>query len=452
MRRRLFAAVLAALLMLMMTAAICAAEEKIGDDGLYVETPVLQRVRQETASETAEGGVTLRRTYPSTANAQVDAQMRALVDDMAARGVALGEDAPQMTQLDVGAVITRTGTKWMSFLTLAEATAGTTYLGVEAQTRVYDMESGTRLALTDVFAPESEAWERMAQAVREQLTEAFPGEEPDARALDALCTREALEAADFTLGATRLLLTYRAGAVYHGKTTLLHVSLGYDEYRPLMKAQAQAQTDNSRWRMAALTFDDGGAVKYTSGVLDALRQYGAQATFFIVGNRMAKNACVLYRQQNCAYSLQSHSYTHKYQLTGEEMLAQKEQFAAEMGAMIGVVPALMRAPGGMETGYVKHEIGYPLIHWSLASRDSGSEDYKRIANYVCYNIEPGEIVLMHDLNPYSPRYAGLILERLCDQGYLFVTVEELFAQAGIELEPNVVYYSPNREPVRPEAE
>ena len=136
MRRRLFAAVLAALLMLMMTAAICAAEEKIGDDGLYVETPVLQRVRQETASETAEGGVTLRRTYPSTANAQVDAQMRALVDDMAARGVALGEDAPQMTQLDVGAVITRTGTKWMSFLTLAEATAGTTYLGVEAQTRV----------------------------------------------------------------------------------------------------------------------------------------------------------------------------------------------------------------------------------------------------------------------------------------------------------------------------
>ena len=117
-----------------------------------------------------------------------------------------------------------------------------------------------------------------------------------------------------------------------------------------------------------------------------------------------------------------------------------------------MVFALMRAPGGMETGYVKHEIGYPLIHWSLASRDSGSEDYKRIANYVCYNIDPGDIVLMHDLNPYSPRYAGLILERLCDQGYLFVTVEELFAQAGIELEPNVVYYCPNREPVRPETE
>lgn len=450
MRKRLFAAALAALLMMLATA--CAAEEALGEDGLYVETPLLLRLRQETVGETAEDGVTLRRTYPSTANAQVDAQMRALVDDMAARGVELGADAPQMTQLDVGAVVTRTGTQWMSFLTLAEATAGTTYLGVEMQTRVYDMESGTRLALTDIFAPESEAWTRMAQAVREQLTAAFPGEEPDAQALDALCTREAIEQADFTLGAARLLLTYRADAIYPGKTTLLHVSLGYDEYRPLMKAQAQAQTDNSRWRMAALTFDDGGAVKYTSGVLDALRQYGAQATFFIVGNRMQANACVLYRQQNCAYSLQSHSYTHKYQLTGEEMLAQKEQFAAEMGAMIGVVPALMRAPGGMETGYVKHEIGYPLIHWSLASRDSGSEDYKRIANYVCYNIDPGDIVLMHDLNPYSPRYAGLILERLCDQGYLFVTVEELFAQAGIELEPNVVYYSPNRELVRPEAE
>ena len=122
MRRRLFAAALTALLM-MMTASVCAAQEALGEDGLYAETPALLRLRQETVSETAEDGVTLRRTYPSTANALVDAQMRALVDDMAARGVALGEGAPQMTQLDVGAVVTRTGTQWMSFLTLAEATA-----------------------------------------------------------------------------------------------------------------------------------------------------------------------------------------------------------------------------------------------------------------------------------------------------------------------------------------
>ena len=95
MRKRLFAAALAALLMMLATA--CAAEEALGEDGLYVETPLLLRLRQETVGETAEDGVTLRRTYPSTANAQVDAQMRALVDDMAALGVELGADAPQMT-------------------------------------------------------------------------------------------------------------------------------------------------------------------------------------------------------------------------------------------------------------------------------------------------------------------------------------------------------------------
>ena len=76
MRRRLFAAALTALLM-MMTASVCAAQEALGEDGLYAETPALLRLRQETVSETAEDGVTLRRTYPSTANALVDAQMRA---------------------------------------------------------------------------------------------------------------------------------------------------------------------------------------------------------------------------------------------------------------------------------------------------------------------------------------------------------------------------------------
>ena len=84
MRRRLFAAALTALL-LMMTASVCAAQEALGEDGLYAETPALLRLRQETVSETAEDGVTLRRTYPSTANALVDAQMRALAKQTAAR-------------------------------------------------------------------------------------------------------------------------------------------------------------------------------------------------------------------------------------------------------------------------------------------------------------------------------------------------------------------------------
>ena len=127
------------------------------------------------------------------------------------------------------------------------------------------------------------------------------------------------------------------------------------------------------------------------------------------------------------------------------MRADRERFAQTMGALIGVTPTLMRAPGGMEARYVQCEIGYPLLHWSLSGGDSGGARAKSVSERVIYKAGDGEVVLMHDLNSECDRYTRTIVETLSEKGYLFVTVEELFADAGVALEPNHVYYSPARE-------
>ena len=36
--------------------------------------------------------------------------------------------------------------------------------------------------------------------------------------------------------------------------------------------------------MVALTFDDGPSPKYTERILDALKEYNASATFFVLGS------------------------------------------------------------------------------------------------------------------------------------------------------------------------
>ena len=429
------------LLLLLWLPCAAAAQE------FYEEMPELLRMSQRTVSEEPEKKVTLKRTYPATSCPAVDEAMAALVDELAARGMEAvrAEGTPRPVTVDAGALISRTGTRWMSFLTLCEWFTQEAYLGVQAGARVYDMGTGERVTLCDVFAPDSEGWAVLAQAVREQLTAAFPGEEPDAQALDALCAREALEVADFTLGAARMVLTYRADAVYPGKQTLLHVVLYYPEIRPLMTAAAQEQTDNSRYRMMALTYDDGCTGSSTVRLLETLRSCGAQATFFIVGRQMERHPRTLCRQQNGGYSLQSHGFTHDYQLPAEQMRADRERFAQTMGALIGVTPTLMRAPGGMEARYVQCEIGYPLLHWSLSGGDSGGARAKSVSERVIYKAGDGEVVLMHDLNSECDRYTRTIVETLSEKGYLFVTVEELFADAGVALEPNHVYYSPARE-------
>lgn len=414
---------------------------------LYEETPELLRVRQSTVSEEPYRNVTLKRTYPGTACPQVDAEIAALVDQMAADALRAvnAESAQQAVTVDAGTLISRTGTKWMSFLTLCECTSGGVYLGAQAEARVYDMGTGERITLADVFAPDSEGWEVLSQAVREQLTAAFPGVEPDAQAIDALCTREALANADFTLGGARMVLTYRADALYPGKRTLLHVILYYPDIRPLMTKAAQEQTDNSRYRMMALTYDDGCAGNSTVRLLDELRKFGAQATFFLVGKQLEGNAAVLCRQQDSGYSLQMHGFTHDYMLSEEQIFSEKEQFVETMSRLIGVTPTLMRAPGGMELRYVEAEIGYPLLHWSIPSGDSGGARADTVARRVYYKAGDGHVVLMHDLNSECAQATKLILEELSDRGYLFVTVEELFADAGVELQKNHVYYNPTWE-------
>ena len=144
--------------------------------------------------------------------------------------------------------------------------------------------------------------------------------------------------------------------------------------------------------------------------------------------------------------MQSHTYNHYYtqELTVEAIWAEKENMAEEMSDLIGVAPTMMRAPGGDERIYIRGEIGYPLIHCSLASGDSGNPHYQKIAQRVIGNVRDGEVVLMHDINENVANYTKRIVEDLCNRGFLCVTVEELFADAGIELVDQAVYYGTYR--------
>lgn len=431
------------LLLLVCLSSACTAEEC-----LYEEMPPLLRFTQRTEKEAVAEDVFIQCTYPDTASDHVDSLMRDLIDDMVSQNrdqlpLKKGEIP---SYLDVGAVISRTGTSVLSFLTLAEVSKDMQQLSVDFRTHVFDLETQKELSLEDLFDPGSEAWDLLSAAVRDQLSAAFPALEPDREALDRLCTQESLREAPFTLGAARLTLTYRADTLYPEKNTLLHVHVYYPEIRHLMTPYAKAQTDNSRFRMIALTYDDGPARGSTRSLLNALRSYGAQATFFIVGSNIARNHDMLSRQQDSGYSIQSHSYTHTYarDLTNSEIFAEEERLRRELGEVTGIPPTMMRAPGGMDPRYVRCQIGYPMINWSAPSGDSGSDDVQGIIKALKRRAHDGAVVLMHDINPRCSKYSEAFLQYLTEHGYLCVTVEELFCDAGVSLEPNVVYYSTGR--------
>jgi len=59
----------------------------------------------------------------------------------------------------------------------------------------------------------------------------------------------------------------------------------------------------------ALTFDDGPRPPYTHKILDILNQYGAKATFFVIGKRLEENLALAQRIMAEGHELANHFYS-----------------------------------------------------------------------------------------------------------------------------------------------
>ncbi len=399
---------------------------------------------QVTKKEVTRRGAWIRTTLPHLANAGVEevisGRVAALRDRLVPEIPTRYEKARPV--LETGAVISRAGRRILSFLVLSELMAERQLQAVEYETYTYNLESGQRLMLSDIFEDSPELYALLGEAVRTQLSEAYPAMEAPEETLQRLTSREALQQAEFTIGPSRLRLTYRADTLYPGTKNLLHVHVYLSELRPYMKEVMREELDMSMFRMAALTFDDGPANISTRGVLDALRRYGQSATFFIIGRRIHSNLDMLNREHDAGYSVQNHTYTHQYDIYFVDSLAEKEKTDAELCREIGVGTTMIRAPGGYEKLYMDNGIGVPILHWSLSAKDSGNDQTARIAEKTRNSIHEWEVVLMHDVNPNCPDYAENIIRTKTEQGFLFVTAEELFHEAGEPLLPNHTYYQP----------
>ena len=63
-------------------------------------------------------------------------------------------------------------------------------------------------------------------------------------------------------------------------------------------------------RCIALTFDDGPSPQTTAALLDGLKERGAHATFFLIGEQIAGNEDLVRRMKDEGHQVGGHSYTH----------------------------------------------------------------------------------------------------------------------------------------------
>ncbi len=196
--------------------------------------------------------------------------------------------------------------------------------------------------------------------------------------------------------------------------------------------------------MVALTFDDGPYTKVTTRILDALKEYDGRATFFVVGSRLSSYEDTLKRTYEEGHQIASHTWSHPDLSTLSKKKIQKELSRTEkkLNEYIPVGEVMLRPPYGSAKAVVKKAVTVPMITWSVDSLDWKTRDADAVIEQVLKDVRDGDIVLMHDLYESTAEAAERLIPELVRQGYQLVTVQELFAARGQELQGGVVYRRP----------
>lgn len=192
-------------------------------------------------------------------------------------------------------------------------------------------------------------------------------------------------------------------------------------------------------KCVALTFDAAWGNEDTQDLIDTLAKHNAKATFFLVGSWVDKYPESVKALSDAGHSIQNHSNSHPNlpELSAEGMKKEVTLCNEKIRKITKKNPTLIRPPYGDYSNEViecVNSLGMYTIQWDVDSLDWKDLSADEIYNRVVKNVKNGSIVLFHNAALNTPEALGRILETLADEGYAFVTVENLIYKSDYTID------------------
>ncbi|RJE88691.1 polysaccharide deacetylase family protein [Paenibacillus sp. 1011MAR3C5] len=190
-------------------------------------------------------------------------------------------------------------------------------------------------------------------------------------------------------------------------------------------------TDEKR---VALTFDDGPDLKYTTAVLDILKEKGVKATFFVVGTQVEKYPEIMQRIEEEGHAIGNHTQSHKdlSKLGRSGILSQIDQADKALNDALDWTPTLFRAPYGAVSDTLKKvmkEQNRRMVGWTVDTRDWAGTSIADMRDMIRKQTKPNGIILMHSFGGKHIRNTVDMLPDVIDDlrkmGYTMVTVDDI---------------------------
>lgn len=177
----------------------------------------------------------------------------------------------------------------------------------------------------------------------------------------------------------------------------------------------------------ALTFDDGPSSKYTPLLLEGLKERGVQASFFLMGKNIEGNEALVRQMQEEGHVIGNHTYNHVQLNRVSEQKAKEEieKTSNEIYEVTGVYPSYIRPPFGAWKKNLELSVTMLPVFWDIDTLDWKTQNVDSVLEIVQSQVEDGDIILMHDGYQSSVDAALKIVDILTEEGYDFVTVDQL---------------------------
>jgi peptidoglycan/xylan/chitin deacetylase (PgdA/CDA1 family) len=193
-------------------------------------------------------------------------------------------------------------------------------------------------------------------------------------------------------------------------------------------------------KQIALTFDDGPNGPHTLNLLDILARNNVRATFFMIGRFVQQRPDIARAVAQGGHVIGNHTFTHPLLIFKSEAETRSELLDCRHALQdaIGEHSKLFRPPfGGRRpaTLQIARELGFQTMMWNVTGYDWNAPSAAVIEKQIARQMRGGDVILLHD---GGHRTIGAdreqtvmatenLIRRYRDQGYEFVTVDELMA-------------------------
>jgi peptidoglycan/xylan/chitin deacetylase (PgdA/CDA1 family) len=182
-----------------------------------------------------------------------------------------------------------------------------------------------------------------------------------------------------------------------------------------------------------LTIDDGPDPEDTPRLLALLAEHGARATFFVIGEQVARQPGLIRAIVAGGHEVAHHTHTHplaSFWCLGPGRLGRELDATLEVLQVQGVRPARFRPPAGIKNLWLAGALrarSLTAVGWSARGLEFRAKDVESVADRVLQGLAPGAILLMHEgpRIPAAIRVGAIqrVLERLRAEGYRCVVPE-----------------------------